>query len=399
MKRFIPLFLAAIVCGVHSPSAGAEVLPAADSRGSWPPASAGSTVTPIPGPRAGTVVAGRAPRRSAVTAFARTSRDLEIGEVVDAVELPVLLDATTGAFEVRADLAVLPDHVVARGGIVDVQVMARERSGAAWVDHTSARAVLTAAGTRWMPPDAPAPESRTEAVELRRTGNLDGVEVGSLTELGTTPSARTGAGRGSGSGECRSRVINSHWFDANLGAVFPVGRTRAWIKTVHEDGGSYQVALKVPKHPVEKAEMMRAAGSWGAVGPKVRTGTKYVGTVKYHVIDNRYRVTDGSCQYYLSYEPQQESGQFDDRSAKRPRFRHCRRVAGGSDWYHHYGSDKRYRLATAVSAGAIVGVSLEYRDVYEPHYYEVHYRIRGKKKMCGSDAPPATASRVMEKRA
>ena len=343
------------------------------------------------------IVVGTAPLGTTVTAFARSAgEDLKAGDALDSLELEVALDVATGEFRVKADANALTDGFVTKSGLVDVQVLAVSKDGAVWVDHTSAKA----SGTSWATPDtvtsSPTQRSQTRLAE----STPQGVHIGRLTSVvpaevnGSSARKATAAGA-----ECLPQVINTHWFDARLGEVFPIGNTQARVIVNHNDGGSYQVALKVPNHPVDKAEMMRADGSWGVTGPWRTEAAKYVGEVKYNVVDNRFRSTDGTCQYYLSYEPVKESGQFIDRTATRPNFSNCQQVADGADWYHYYGNSQRYVLGAGVSAGAIVGVDLQYQDTYEEGSYETHYLISGRKQMCGSNNTSANADRVMEKRA
>lgn len=349
--------------------------------------------SPDPSADATTVVRGELPDGATVTAHARTNRPLRVGDEIATVELPVVVDQASSRFEVKADARALPDAYFASGGVIDVQVVATADGGLLWADHITARAVRTDSGVRWTSTLAPTTDARPFGRLTSDRYGSDGVDVGPLADLGRAPEVSSRVGE-----YCSNEVLNSQWVKAQIGATYPVGRSTGWLDVNHSDGGRYQAAMKVPHHPMEKVEMMHADGGWGLTTPAKRGGKRYITTVKYLVIDNKHRAPDGTCQYYLTYEPTKESGGMRIRDGRRPRLWNCSDVPNGSTWRRYVPDGNPYRLSTGVSAGGMVGFELGLEKQYGESSHTLMYRVRGRKEMCGSNARPSTASIVMEKR-
>ncbi len=349
--------------------------------------------SPDPSAAAATVVRGALPDGATVTAHARTNRPLRVGDEVATVELPVVVDEASSRFEVKADARALPEAYFAPGGVIDVQVVATADGGLLWADHVSARAVRTGSGIRWTSTLAPTTEADPFGRLTSDRHRADGVDVGSLADLGRAPESSGRLGE-----HCSNVVLNSHWVKAQIGATYPVGRSTGWLDVNHSDGGRYQAAMKVPHHPMEKIEMMHAEGGWGLTTPRKRGAKRYITTVKYLVIDNKHRAPDGTCQYYLTFEPQRESGGMRIRDGRRPNYGHCTPVPTGSVWRRYLSDGSPYRLSTGVSAGGMVGFELGLEKQYGESSHTLKYLVRGRKKMCGSNSSPSEASIVMEKR-
>lgn len=362
------------------------------------PALAAADV-PAPGPSedvasaAATVVRGDLPAGATVTAFARTNAPLAIGDEVETVELTVDVDEARSRFEVKVDPTTLPDEYFAPGGVVDLQIIASADGGLLWADHTSVRAVRTDVGIRWTSTLAPTTDGKRFGRMTSDRYGSDGVDVGSLADLGRAPTAPARVGE-----NCSTTVLNSHWVKAQIGATYPTGRSTGWLDVDHSNGGRYQAALKVPHHPMEKIEMMHADGGWGLTTPRKRGGKRYVTTVKYLVIDNKHRAPDGTCQYYLTFEPQKESGGMRIRKGRRPSYGHCAAVPAGSTWRRYRSDGSPYRLSGGVSAGGMVGFDLAVEKQYGTSTHTLVYAVTGRKSMCGNNSVPSTASVVIERR-
>lgn len=194
--------------------------------------------------------------------------------------------------------------------------------------------------------------------------------------------------------------INRRWVKARIGSTYPAGQSKAWLDVDHSDGGEYQVAMKVPGHPIQKMEMQRVRGGWGVETAHVSAAKNYLTDVLYKVVDNRYISPDGTCQYYLTFEPQKESGGVYVRRAKRPDYRYCIRVADGAHWQRNLEEGRPYQLSYGVSFSAVFyGIDLAVQKNYGPSSHSLHYKVTGRgHQICGSNDVPAEASLVMERR-
>lgn len=340
-----------------------------------------------------TIVRGVAPDGATIKAYARADKLVE-GEEVETLELPVTVDSDASRFEVHADPSALTSTFIT-DGYVDVQVMAQSPGGGVWVTHTSARAVQSGADLAWADPISPvrpgAPFARLKA------GFGDaGVDVGRLTPVAAAPTADDAEQRS----ECLVTVINSRWVKARIGSTYPAGRSKAWLDVDHSDGGEYQVAMKVPGHPIQKMEMQRVKGGWGVETAHVSSAKNYLTDVLYDVVDNRYVALDGTCRYYLTFEPQKESGGMYVRKAKRPDYGNCVSVSSGVIWKRIVDDGRPYQLSYGVNLSAVFyGVDLAVEKNYGPSHHVLKYRVVGAgHRMCGSNDTPATASIVMERR-
>jgi len=344
-----------------------------------------------------TIVRGLAPRGAKIRAFARAGDAAQVGDVIEAIELPVTVEVGSSRFDVRAEATELPQRFLSSDNVVDVQVIAETAEGILWVDHTSAMAVDVGSRIVWTSPHSPV---RPDAGFARLRDGDDGtvgVDVGDLVRTDATQAPAASGRRG---GECLPTVINSRWIKARIASSYPAGRSKAWLLVDHSDGGQYQVAMKVPNHPMEKLGMMHASGGWGVETAHTSTAKNYRTDVLYDVVDNRYVATDGTCRYYLTFEPQKESGGMYVKDAKRPNFGNCFPVAGGYTWRRIVDDGRPYRLSYGVNLSAVFyGVDLAVEKNYAPSAHVINYRVVGAHhEMCGSNDVPAMASNVMEKR-
>lgn len=407
-------------------------LPAdASSHGSPPPGSASvgvvrtphQGVLPAVAADARPVLTGKLPAKTVVVrAFSRQHGGLRIGAPVPTLPLPVKVSRNGEAFTVLANPSGIPKRYFDGDDNVDLQVVVETSSGDFWVDHASAKAAFAPAIRHrespteqptmgWTDPLAPteAPDSarlRGPSQRFERllvdSGNpapryeLRGVEVGRLAHVGPLTNQR----RPDRSTACTPTVLNRRWVRARIGSSFPVGRSRSWLRVLESDGGSYQAALKVPHHPLEKMEMMHADGQWRAVSARRSSPRHYTVAVKYLTVDNKFRATDGTCQYYLTYEPDQESGVVRESAARRrPRARTCFRADSGYTFARRRSSGNPYTVALGVSAAGWLGVNLAVQKNYAPEHHEIVYKIAGRSKLlCGNDGAPAVASIVSEKK-
>ncbi len=348
------------------------------------------------------VVRGRVPDDATVRAFARSNDDLRVGDTVESVELPVQVDEAAGRFEVRANARALPATFFAQGDVVDVQVVAEGADGTLWVEHTSAKAVRHDARVGWTSPLAAVARSGTRFGRLRgERYAAGGVAVGRLTEVPGSADAGRADARAGRAGTCNTQVIGRRRVRARIADTYPVGRTKAWVEVLHTNGGRYQYTMKVPKHPLKKMGMLHAGGSWGTISDKFRRAKKYTIAVRYRVVDNRFRRTNGLCDYYITHEPAVELGSMLDSNTKRPKgrkFRKCVNVSPGSTWIRFRSDGSPYRRSYGVSAGSLVGVNLAVEKNYRTSDHTLNYKIRGRKRMCGNNRTASLARRVMEKR-
>ncbi|WP_134766785.1 hypothetical protein [Nocardioides sp. 1609] len=317
-------------------------------------------------------------------AFARSDARTGIGDAITEVELCVTVDGDE--FTVHADPSELSSAYVQADGVLDFRVVAESGSGELFVDHSSARLSPAGGAARWGgDTDLTATRSRAAAVEV--------VQLGALARAGdaVVPAARTSAAA------CVPTVINSHLVKTRIGSTYPAPGLKARLLVERSSGGQYQVAMKVPNHPVQKMEMMHADGGWGARPDGVASQVHWNTRIQYLTIDNRYRATDGSCQYYLTYEPDEETGGLTKEAASRPQFTRCIAVARGG-WKRIRSDGRPFALTYGVSAAAIVGVSLGVTKNYGESSHALVYRIpAGGGRMCGKDDYPAVASIVMGK--
>ncbi|MCW2793307.1 MAG: hypothetical protein JWO76_2405 [Nocardioides sp.] len=334
-------------------------------------------------------------------------KSVEVGEALDTIELPVRIDQDSGTFEVLADADALPDEYFDSENIVDVQVVADNADGVLWVDHTSAMAVAVGDDTLWADPLADVPSQRQAARGRVARFDLGGVWVGELDKLGYAPvvSSRRGTNAPVDDPEakCQTSSSGSNLFNTRLANLWPVGNTKAWARVDGSEGGMYQVADKHPNKDLVKLEYMHTTGGWKASSGKSSDPKQVMGSVEYLTIVNRYTDVQGYCQYYITYEPHTESGKFDDSgpvTPSRPDYGSCQQVSDDSQWVRiDKKGDSAYSVDVGVSAGGVLGVSLGLSRNYKENVYEVHYHIAGTNKfMCGSDADPAIANKVMEKR-
>lgn len=352
------------------------------------------------------IVTGVLPGNTTVSAFVRTNRAVEVGEALDSIELPVRIDEESGTFEVLADADTLPNEYFDSEDDVDVQVVADNADGILWVDHTSAMAVHVGDDTFWADPLAEVPSQQQAARGQVARFDLGGVWVGELDKLGQAPVVSnrrsTNAPVDDPAAKCQTSSSGSNIFDTRLATLWPVGNTMAWAAVGASEGGQYQVADKHPNKDLVKLEMMHASGGWGASSDHLSTAQKVTGSVKYLTMVNRYTDVQGLCQYYLTYEPQSETGKFvaGDVSGSRPDYGTCVPVSNGAKWKRiDKKGDSPYSLDVGVSAGGVLGVSLGLTRNYKENVYVLHYNIEGTSKfMCGSNDVPAAASKVMEKR-
>ncbi len=354
------------------------------------PVPASASVGAPPGPCAGgppgpPLAQGLVPDGAQVRAFARADAHTEVGDELAEVELCVTVDGDD--FTVHADPSALSSAHVQADGVLDFRVVAESGSGELLVDHASARLSPVDGAARWgRVTGSGGPRSGAAPV-----GGL--VQLGALADAGraVAPVARAT------STACVPTVINSNWVKARIASIFPAPGLRARLRVVHSGGGSYQVAMKVPNHPVQRVEMMHADGGWGAITRLSGAQVHWSTSVRYLTIDNRYRATDGTCQYYLTFEPDQESGELTKEPAARPDYDRCIRVAAGR-WLRADAGGKPYSLTYGVSAAGVVGVSLGVTKNYGESSHALVYEIPpGGRRVCGKDAAPAAASVVMGK--
>lgn len=321
----------------------------------------------------------------------KTAARIPIGGAVPSMTAPVTL--TKGEFVAHLDPSAVPasylsDHVV------NLQIVAVQPSGESWVDNASARIVRVAGESMWAAPGATTSTNRTLAAQPKA------VSAGRLKPIGRNvvdPQTSRAGTRSRASAACTTQVINRHNIKTKIAESYPVGKSTSWLRVDHSNGGRYQAAIKVPKHPVDKLNLQHADGGWGATTKRSRAGRAYFTRVKYLTYDNKYRDTDGYCQYYLTFEPSVETGALWSRKKHRPDYRHCAQVEGGTKWYRAQSDGSAYHLSGGVSAGGLVGVSLGLSKQYGSSTHAVVYKPRHTARMCGNDRVPAVASKVMER--
>lgn len=313
-----------------------------------------------------------------------------------------------GSFTVSIDPSSVPAGYIQPEGLVDLQIVATG-DGQTWISNSSVRLVTKSPDEDpvWVDPVASSAQIDEETLTLGPSGVAARIPV-LRAAIDEPETEDDGAGI---EGFARSaREIGSHceWtFDGTtsirsttIGTTYPVGDSQARMRVTNSQGAEYGIASRGTA----------AGAEWYAGGNKFVKDSwgftwAYSGAQRSYRTDVEYRRYDVHCgahvPVYLGKEwrPIIETGGVGHNNGiTRPDWDDfCVPVVLGT-WERDIEDGSAYSYGLAVKFSNALGIDLGIKRNYSTRQY-IQYDIRTNqpKELCGSNAYPSRASKLMER--
>ncbi|MBO9524028.1 MAG: hypothetical protein J7518_21030 [Nocardioidaceae bacterium] len=302
-----------------------------------------------------------------------------------------------GTLRVRLAPSVVPPAYVDPGGVVTFEVVALGSGGTAtWATTTSARAVRTGAGVRWVDAEAAVRVERGARGIPAYDGRTRPARAGEMALL----SRRAGSERGA-AGNCvgvnpRKKQVDEKLVWTTIGTTYAVGQSSAWMYVDSSKGATYGLAASGSgKYGTwQLSGTRKISGGWGFEWDPARGSRSYQKQIEYRKY--RYQFLDSRCDHY-AWEPLVETGGVGAKTdIARPDFKNCVPVLPGK-WWRDRSDGFAYSYGGAVKLHALLGIDLSIERQYSSSQL-LKYKIVGHQLMCGKERHPSYSSKVMEKK-
>lgn len=309
-----------------------------------------------------------------------------------------------GRYTVRLDPRSVPPAFIDRFGVVSFDVLAVHGSST-WTTTTSVRAVQTSAGARWA--DAEDSSAAQGAVPAGRTSGLpryrgpaQGGRTASMTPITHPAGVAARAEAAAVAGNCvglspRKTRVGKKISWATIGTTYPVGRSTAWMSVNSSEGATYGVAASGSGAygSWHASGSRKVSGGWGFEWNPAKGARSYQKEIEYR--QYKYEYLDPRCNR-RTWEPIVETGgTSSNRDVERPNFTKCREVGLGK-WYRDKSEENAYEYGGAVKMTQYLGIDLSISRQYSKKQ-KLIYNVVGKKYLCGDNAHPSEAGKVMER--
>lgn len=409
LHSFLALVLVSILLLGHGEASPAVATPAAEPL-SRPPV----------------LVIGDAPAGADITGVSVTIdptddvlADLEIGESAPPALSPDAISIFSGThFEVRLDPAAVPTTYLKSDGLIFAMVTLLRDGARSLTTTTSARAVLDpeTGGLAWVGALGSSLRAATSSrgrAAGRLLPTLDAEERGG-SQLGDESASDpivlrpgdyapvfdshdptdTPAG-------CTDRKLAQRVRSVTIGTSYPVGRDKSAMTVTSSTGASYGTAFSVKDSRGRFGEFRAGEGKftrsgWGfswtgsAASRSYRKGVLYAKFIRTCV--------RGCTRCYRFWKPLSETGGTgSNRGIPRPSWGHCVRIERGL-WWRDDAAGRNYTYGGAVKFAGVIGIDLSISREYNSSQ-RIWYRATKARRMCGNNAHPARAGKVMMRRA
>ena len=372
-------------------------------------AAAGAPVTPahlaLQGPIGGHGSGGALQLNVFLEPGAEAMANMQVGETLRVLELsPEAVTQSGNSFAVAVDPGSIPDGYVSDAGLVTMLVTARDASGETrgMTTSTVRRAQTHDGAYAWIDPDVP-PGQRAE-VALTRMAQ-EGAEQGAsdpgyqaairgnLSMRPRTPAPPPFENDGSDEvSAAGTTLLDTSVRSTTIGTTYPIGTTKATMEFTAGKSTTTGVALNAGGYWKQDGTKSTDAGfgkEWLLSGDR----RSYRVNIRY----GKYRFcmeTYGWCE--TTWEPMNHTGGTGHNVlSSAPDFKHCQGVDAGP-WWRRDSGGYAYSYGAGVKFKSVINIDLSSRRQYSTGN-KLLYDIPRERRMCGSNADPALASKVMER--
>lgn len=198
---------------------------------------------------------------------------------------------------------------------------------------------------------------------------------------------------------CTDTKIGSDTRSATIGTTYPVAGDKSWMAVNSSQGASYGVAFSL-KDPSGSWGDFRASddkftkSSWGFTWAKSDQARSFRKGVNYGEFERTCYAGCNHCQRF--WAPLGETGGTGNNwGITRPDWTHCQGVAPG-DWWRGQEAGNNYTYGGAVKFAAVIGLDLSISRSYSGQQ-ALHYQLPVRRRLCGNNADPSTAGKIMER--
>ncbi|GGD09702.1 hypothetical protein [Nocardioides daphniae] len=227
-----------------------------------------------------------------------------------------------------------------------------------------------------------------EAVRFMPMGDAGKKAVGGSTKTGE-PSPPAG---------CSYKKLKKKVRKATFATTYPARKGKGGVTISSSTGADYGIAVSTlsgEKYGAFKAGSSKYTRSdWSASWKPVRSSRSYQKGIEYGLYE--LHCARGCWGCTRSWIPTGETGGTDHNDGiARPNFKKCQRVTSDT-WSRDRAGGKAYSYGAAVKFASLIGIDLSISRNYNKSQ-KIDYVLPAPRRMCGNNAWPSTAGKVMMK--
>lgn len=355
-----------------------------------------------------------------IAVYAVSAREATSGPL-ESWQMQASASRSGSTYTATLDPARISPEAIRPGGLVDFEVILEGEDGPRstwttarivsvdgrldWADpvetaHLGATARATNSSVQPESVDAVPTMTQRQAAELVSTHEETGV---ALSSFGPVPEPAHPASTVTAAATCRY----PYWIytdtyrtrPATIGTTYPVGNDKARMSVSSSQGANYGMALSskgaYTGFAVNGSRFIKTGWSFQWAWSKAQRS--YQKGIKYQLM-RKTCYGNGTYKPGYIWRPVGETGGTgENKGLTRPSWKNCAPVVAGK-WSRDKSSGSAYAYGAGVKFKSLIGIDLSVKRNYSSNQKLV-YKLLKKRRMCGNNAKPATASKVMSRKA
>ncbi len=355
---------------------------------------------------------------SSVTVYAVSAEEASSGPM-ETWEMQTTSALSRTHYSARLDPEQVPRAAIRPGGLVDFEVVLTSEEGprSTW---TTARIVSVDGRLDWADPvetahlanaaqtlgsadqrESVSRMAQQEAAELASTRADTGVL---LTEFSPAPRTRKKTATVAAAGTC----LYEYWIytdtyrirPTTIGTTYPVGKDTARMAVSSSQGANYGMALssKTAYTGFSGNGSRFVQSGWSFTWAKSGEQRSYQKGIEYQLMRKACYGTGTFTPQYVWRPVGETGGVGQTMGLTRPAWKqYCQPVPEGK-WSRDASSGSAYSYGAGVKFKSLIGIDLSVNRNYSSNQ-KITYFLKKDRSMCGNNAYPATASKIMARKA